>query len=364
VAKTITAVTTPDQHQTFLTDQLKVSGDSVTLLRELTQDIVGLEVNVGRAMFEMGKKLSTVRATLKEKGVDGAWEKWCQFFEFSKDYANRMIQVSEVFKDADAVPTNLTFRHFRELARFNVKTATEQDVAKLARLISAAGLNTHDTRHLISASNAGKIDMDLDQLSERSPKLRKELDEKLKAAKEMGVTQATARLDELQTRVTAAEAQTKEMEAQVTEKASAIVNLEKQVKTQIAAAKIGEGDLELGKVKIELEQAKQAKETAEMQLKEVASDASKARQTLERFMHSPAGQAKADVKKAFEDLNKFFKDSMTPAYLALRVQRANSPETQAAIKEIVNGIRGWCDQADALLNGPVVIEPEVLPAEA
>lgn len=354
---------TPDQQQAFLTEQLKVSGDSVALVRELTRDIVNLEINVGRAMFEMGKKLSTVRSTLKEKGAEGAWEKWCDYFQFTKDYANRMIQVSQVFKDADSVPANLTFRHFRELARFNVSSAGEQDVAKLSRLISAAELNTHDTRHLITATNAGKIDLDLDALSETSPTIRKELEDKLKAAKEMGLAEAADRMEELHQRAATADTQVKELETRLTEKASAVVNLEQQLKMQEAADLVGEGDQELGRAKIELEQARQGRETAELQLREVASDASKARQALDRFMHSPAGQAKADVKKVFEDLQKFFRDTMTPAYLTLRVQRADGAETKAAIEAVIGGIEGWCKQSRDLLGTPEVVEAELLPAE-
>lgn len=358
MAKAETSVTKYDQTQ--FQGLVKTGGDSVALLRSLTEDVVNLEAAVGRALWETGKKLGTIRSMLKEKGTTGAWEKWCEFFAYSKDYANRMIQVAEVFKDAEAVPSNLTFRHFREVARFNYHAATESDVAKLAQLVSAAGLNTKDTRQLVSAANAGKIDLDLDSLSEESPKLRKELEIKLQAAREMGTAESAARLEELQTRIGTMEEHTKSLEDIVMQKATRITQLADQVKFNDAAVKIGEGDPEVGKLKIELEQATQAKDIASAELKEVARDASQARQALDRLMNSPAGQARVDAKKCFEDLVKIFKDSMTPAYLSLRVHRANSPETVAAVLSVVSAIEEWCKlvrtQLATVTPAPIVVE--------
>jgi flagellar biosynthesis chaperone FliJ len=323
---------------------LNVSEDSAALVRSLTEDVVNLEAVAGRALWEMGRKLGSIRTILKDKGVTGAWEKWCEHFAYSKDYANRMIQVADVFKDAEAVPMNLTFRHFREVARFNFHNSTPEDVAKLARVVSAAQLNTKDTRELISAANAGKVDLDLKSLAETSPKLRKQLDDQLKKAREMGAAEAAERADELQSRITQMDEQTKQLQTDVNERAARVTELSGQVKLHEAATKIGEGDPEIGKLKIQLEQATQAKETVEMQLREVAADASKARQNLERFMHSPVGQAKADVKKSFEELQKFFKDSMTPAFLALRINRVDNEETKKAILSVVDVIDGWSKQ--------------------
>jgi len=351
-SKPTSSKNTPEQNQLLIIKELQISGDSFVLLRSLTEDVLNLEANVGKSLWEMGKKLSSIRTLLKEKGVAGSWEKWCEYFAYSKDYANRMIQVAEIFKDADSVPSSLTFRHFREVARFNFKSSSEEEVAKLAKVVAAAGLNTKDTRQLISAANAGKIDLDLNSITESSPKLRKELDETLKKAREMGANESAKRLEELQKRVEKMDQDAQALAQELDLKASKVKELTGQVRLNDAAVKIGDGDPEIGKLKIQLERAIQAKESVEMALKEVSRDATHARMALDRFQNSPAGQAKTDVRKSFEDLQKFFKDSMTPAFLTLKVHKVSSEETKEAIISLVEGIEDWCNLVRQQLNQP------------
>lgn len=332
----------PEPNQLLVIEELQISGDSFTLLRSLTEDVLNLEAGVGKSLWEMGRKLGTIRSLLKDKGVTGSWEKWCEYFAYSKDYANRMIQVAEIFKDAESVPATLTFRHFREIARFNFKNSSEDDVAKLAKVVAAAGLTTKDTRQLISAVNAGKVDLNLKSITENSPKLRKELEDTLKAAREMGVSEAAARLQELQDRIAKMDKDAQALNQELETKANKVKELAGQVRLNEAAVKLGDGDPEVGKLKIELERAIQAKQSVEVALKEVSRDATHARMALDRFQNSPAGQVRADVKKAFEDLQKFFKDNMTPAFLTLKVQKVNSEETKEAVLALVDSIEDWC----------------------
>jgi hypothetical protein len=315
--------------------------DKVDLVRTLTYDVLMIEANQGRMILDIGRKLKTIRETLEASGTPSAWKSWCDAFVFSKDYANRMIQVAAVFNEDMPGMMSLSLRHLREIARLSFHDPKPENIKLLTALADQHQLSVHETRFLVTEVNKGTVS--LDEVVARSPDLKQEIDRMMQQAKEQGVQESQGKINQLLNKVQELKGTSTELEGRLKDTNKEISGLKKEVKTQTAIEKLGGGDPQVGKLKMKLEQAEQERETTKVALDQSQKDIRKLQHELDRYVNSPTGQAKGDLRKAFTDVEKFFKDHMTPAYLALRVGGVASDEAIAQGLRLADAIEVWSD---------------------
>lgn len=351
-----TAVVGEAQKEQDFFKSLDLATENADTVKTLTYDFLMLEAVRGQNALEIGRKLMRVREALSPAG-SGAWRNWCDTFTYTKDYANRMIQVAEKFSENMPGVMELSFRHLREIARFS---DNQTDLEKLTALASSHNLSAHETRYLVSESNAsaksGGTPVDLDQLVQQHPNLKAEIERRMKAAKDAGKSESAADLDKAQAKLRELSDKAETLGEKLEARNAKVNDLTQQVKTQVAAEILGDGDPEVGHLKIKLEQAVQHRDNVQVALDQTQKDLRKVQYELDKYINSPTGQAKMDLKKVLDDSTKFFKDTMTPAYLAMRVQGVGSPEAAVAVRQLLATIRDWSDNVEALLDVPQVVE--------
>lgn len=352
---------TDAQREDAFFQQLDVVGDRMALIKTLTHDVLRLEAERGRNAIELGRKLKLIRDTLSVDGKVGkVWAQWCETFVYKQNYASRMIQVAEMFDAEMPGVASLSLQHLREVARFSDKDGfSEEDRARLAKIAEENRIGAKQLRYLVSETKAGNINFE--QFLTENPDVNAELDRRMRAAKEEGRAEERTRAEELQAEIEEMDKQSKDLCDQLNQKNDKIEKLQKDLKMSIASTKLGDGDPQVGKLKIELEQASQQKDNLQLQLGETQKELIRMQTEHAKWVNSPAGQAKLDLGKVMSDITKFFKDTMTPAYLALKVNDVGTDEAKAEVIKVIDAIEDWATRARLSLEGVEILKVEEAP---
>jgi len=327
-------VVDPQRENNFF-KSLEITQDKAQRLRSLTRDIVELEAARGRNILDLGRKLAEIKNDLEPN----MWELWCVTFTYTKDYALRMIQISDMVDSGELAGMNLSLQHLREIARLSDDpkkgnfSHLRQVVGELA---TKYDLSSQQVRLLVGETKKG---LNLDTLITEYPDLRTELDRRVKAAHTQGTQEGAVATAALQKELETAKKTLEINQAH-------IAKLSVKIREVEGAKTIGDGNLDLGKLRVELEQAQQEKTNLILRVNEVQGDLQRQQGEHDRWMNSPLGQAKMDMRKMLDDTTKFFKDTMTPMMIQMKISSSALKPLGSAPKEevlkMVGVVEAWC----------------------
>ncbi len=347
-----------EQELSVFFEPLDLSADRVELLKNLTHDLVDLEAARGSNTLQIGRKLKQIRTLLIDSndGSKEQWQLWCKTFGFTADYVNRMIHVADVFTDGMPGLQHFSLQHLREIARFS---DNQEDRVRLAQVAEQHKLGSKQLRYLVSETKKEAIN--LDEIIAEHPDLRSELDRRMKRAKDEGkregldsakdeITQLKSQLESEQAKITGLTSQFESKNKKLEEMAARIRLLE-------ASDKVGEGNVELGELRIQKQQLEAQVDNLKISLTDVQKAMQQTQYRYDTLVNSPLGQAKLDLRKVMDDITKFFKDTMTPAYVQMRAGAVNSVEAQVQVAKVAEVVGDWAENTKQLLAAlPITID--------
>jgi len=323
-------------------DGMALTNDQSFQLKQLTEEVLFLEALRGKNALDLGNKLKQVRGLLGNTPAKGgsAWGKWCDTFMYTRDYAARLIQIADVF-DTVAGADTLSIRHMREIARISSESTVS--VQRLTDIVNEHNLGVHDVRHLVTDANAGKVD--IEAMIQANPDLKAEIDRRVKDAK----TTSNQKVEQMQTKLREVDAEKDQLAEELTAQQEALRTAKQTSKVDVAAMQLGDGDPEKGKLKIKLEQATQERDNLALSLDQTQKALQKVQGNHDKWVNSPAGQAKLDFRRLLDEMDKFFKDTLTPAYVQLRATKVED-DARGELASRVELVREWVAAVDAALN--------------
>lgn len=325
VTETALVVSPQDQFM----KELNIDEGLAQKLKLLSSEVINFQMQSGRIAIQTGKQIKQIKDLLTETNPE-LWQRWLDHFAWSKDYASRMIRIGEAF-DENTVADNLTFRHLREIDRY--REVGDKDL--LQKIVSEHSLNTNQTRKLITNLNQGKVD--LKELMENNPDVKSAVNDIIKQS----TSETRSKNEELKSKL-------REMGEKEEEKSKELSNLQEdktglinQVNLRRASIQMGEGNEELGLMKIELEQKIQQLGAMGESVKELTQDLRQVRINYETLRNSPVGIAKQDMRKTFDDITKFFSHTMTPTMVLKRIQGLDNEESKNELAKVLELLSNW-----------------------
>lgn len=337
---------TVNQGEQWLQSLSNLDLPTLTELKSLSSSVLMLQANTGKMAVETGQALKRIKEVLCAENPE-LWEHWIGHFAFSKDYANRMIKVAERVAESPMLQreiNNLSFRHLREIDRFARGEGNEE---AMVQAIIGSNLSVDETRFLVTQGNKGKIDVA--ELVKDNPDLKPVVEQLQKQFREDAAAESRSKTTELKERIRDLQDSTEQLRQEQSEKDEQMDKLVNALHVEKAAEEVGEGDVEKGKLLIELEQTKQKLANTEAALEQVSGDFSRVQTNYEQWRHSPTGVAKMEYRKTVDEITKFFSTTMTPAAIVAKIKGLDSQEAVDEMIAMVDLVQHWAADVRAQL---------------
>jgi hypothetical protein len=315
-------------------EEITLPEDQIARVRELTEDVLDLEMNRGMNALHMGKKLVQVRnllVTQPKVGTITPWSHWCKTFVYSQDYANRLIQIAEIFDENTPGLSQLTPRHLREIARFSDTQVSREEMVKL---VADNNLGVHAVRFLATEVKQGR--MTLEDLMKVSTDLKSDVEKRMREARR----ESKEKIDEANRKVAESSVIQRDLEEKLANKTDDVETLVANLREREAATILGEGNDELGQMKIDLQRLEQVKDNLELALNQTQAEMRKMKNENDRATASPLGKAQGEIRQLIGSVEKFFKETMSPVYLAVKASAVN-PADRLDLGKLVDAIDNW-----------------------